>query len=119
MKKKEEEVKEIHTWNDLVELRLKSGHYDAPYENRIKSLIAKFKISELIPYFGGVITDEEWNNKNIKKVVIDKLYDNGDPYLVGVFTERDFLAFHSAKDACDFMRYPENVQLVKDYLMID
>ncbi len=113
--KKKNEVKEIHTWYDLVDSRVKNKNLDATYGNYIKSLIAEFKISKLIPYFGGVITDKEWENKSLEKIVIDRLCDDGKPYLIGVFTHRKLLAFHTAKDAFNFMSYPENVQLVKDY----
>jgi len=116
--KKKNEVKEIHTWDDLVVSR-ENKCYDWTYGLAIKSLIAEFKIKELMPYFGGAITDKEWENKSLEKTVIHKLNGDGKPYLIKVFTYRRFLAFHTEKDACNFMSYPDNVQLVKDYLMID
>ena len=116
--KKKNEVKEIHTWDDLVVSR-ENKCYDWTYGLAIKSLIAEFKIKELMPYFGGVITDKEWENKSLEKTVIHKLHDDGKPYLIKVFTYRRFLAFHTEKDACNFMSYPDNVQLVKDYFMMD
>ena len=116
--KKKNEVKEIHTWDDLVVSR-ENKCYDWTYGLAIKSLIAEFKIKELMPYFGGAITDKEWENKSLEKTVIYKLHGDGKPYLIKVFTYRRFLAFHTEKDACNFMSYPDNVQLVKDYLMID
>lgn len=116
--KKKNEVKEIHTWDDLVVSR-ENKCYDWTYGLAIKSLIAEFKIKELMPYFGGAITDKEWENKSLEKTVIHKLHGDGKPYLIKVFTYRRFLAFHTEKDACNFMSYPDNVQLVKDYLMID
>lgn len=116
--KKKNEVKEIHTWDELVVSR-ENKCYDWTYGLAIKSLIAEFKIKELMPYFGGAITDKEWENKSLEKTVIHKLHGDGKPYLIKVFTYRRFLAFHTEKDACNFMSYPDNVQLVKDYLMID
>lgn len=116
--KKKNEVKEIHTWDDLVVSR-ENKCYDWTYGLAIKSLIAEFKIKELMPYFGGAITDKEWENKSLEKTVIHKLHGDGKPYIIKVFTYRRFLAFHTEKDACNFMSYPDNVQLVKDYLMID
>lgn len=116
--KKKNEVKEIHTWDDLVVSR-ENKCYDWTYGLAIKSLIAEFKIKELMPYFGGAITDKELENKSLEKTVIHKLHGDGKPYLIKVFTYRRFLAFHTDKDACNFMSYPDNVQLVKDYLMID
>lgn len=64
--KKKNEVKEIHTWDDLVVSR-ENKCYDWTYGLAIKSLIAEFKIKELMPYFGGVITDKEWENKSLEK----------------------------------------------------
>ena len=118
-KKKKEQVTEIHTWYDLVDSRVKREYYDATYGLVIKSLIAKFKIEKLMLYFGGVITDEEWHNQDIKKFVIEEVRDNGEPCLTNGTTFKTFLAFHTAQDAYNFMSYSENVQLVKDYFMMD
>lgn len=109
----------IHTWWDLVDSRVKREYYDATYGLAIKSLIAKFKIEKLMPYFGGVITDEEWHNQDLKKFAIVKISDNGKPCLTYATTFKTFLAFHTEKDAYNFMSYSENVQLVKDYFMMD
>lgn len=72
-------------------------------------------ISQLMPYYGGAISDEVWNNSDCNKFVIDrygghiKYYSYNEAYR--------FLAFHTEEQRDEFLKY--NEQLVKDYLMID
>ena len=82
-----------------------------------KSAIAMGKISQLMPYYGGAITDEEWYNEDIPKYCIERRFDSIRKIMFyGTYT---FLAFRTNEQRDRFMSYPENVQLVKDYLMID
>lgn len=86
-------------------------------EKYAKSAIALAKISQLMPYYGGEITEEEWNNIEIVKYsikvftnIIQKSYS---------YTERNILTFHTAEDRNRFLSSYENVQLVKDFYMVD
>ena len=84
-------------------------------EKEAKSSRATSMISQLMPYYGGAITDEEWKGWCMRKFVIRR---NG----YGVqFVESAcwfyFLAFRTAEQRDDFYKY--NEKLVKDYLMID
>ena len=86
-------------------------------EKYAKSAIALAKISQLMPYYGGEVTEEEWNNLEITKYsikvftnIIQKSYS---------YTERNMLTFHTAEDRNRFLSFPENVQLVKDFYMVD
>lgn len=87
-------------------------------KKQAKSALAMAMISQImtndVENFGGVITDEEWDNDDLKYLIYR--YDNG---VHTAFTthEYHFLAFHT-KDQRDLFleKYPN---LVKDYLMID
>ena len=128
-------AKEINIWNDLDTI---SGHLInniseiitipiVPTEDDdkcifisdkyAKSALALAQISQLIPYYGGEITDEEWNNSFIKKYGIT-VYCNIICKIV-VVTNRNILTFHTQEQVDRFLSFPENVQLVKDLFMID
>lgn len=86
-------------------------------EKHAKSALAMAQISQLMPYYGGAITNEEWNDVNMKKYCIENYtgcVSESDNYCNGLF-----LAFRTMEQRERFMSYPENIQLVKDYLMID
>ena len=66
--------------------------------------------------FGGVVTDEEWNNADINKHTLFAGYNGVIEYDEGWGIDRHFLAFHSAEARDLFMQ--ENMDLICDYLMI-
>lgn len=83
-------------------------------EKYAKSALAMAQISQLMPYYGGEITNEEWGNSS-SKYIIDK-YDNR----IDISFHRNayyFLAFHTSEQRDEFLK--NNEQLVKDYLMIE
>ena len=80
-----------------------------------KSALAMSQISQLMPYYGGAITDEEWSNKDTSKYCIIRVSNN--IVINGYITMCYLLAFHTSKQAKDFLKY--NKQLVYDYLMLD
>lgn len=93
----------------------KESRNTAISEKVAKSMLAMAMISQLMPYYGGEITDEEWENISIMKYSF--LTRNGK--IIGFITAADkyFLAFHTLQQRDEFLKY--NRQLVKDYLMID
>ena len=130
----EDKKKEVRTWEDLKGSRVP---FDSCYidrngelssyryffgdtdkhvfinEKHAKSALAMAQISQLMPYYGGAITDEEWlDDKDkyvimkLKNIIVTSMYSN-------TFY---FLAFHTEEQRNDFLKY--NEQLVKDYLMI-
>lgn len=127
---------EVKTWNDLgkisgfaVEADGKIGFYQnlttssynsyiAKTEQVVKSMIAAAKISQLIPYYGGEITPEEWKC-DCKKWAIN--YDSVRlaflPDCVTVCKSNPILVFHTEEQALNFI--DNNLNLLKDYLMID
>lgn len=73
------------------------------------------QISQLIPFYGGEITDEEWKDSDMKKYVI--MRDSSEVKCVVCYLNYDFLAFHTKEQRDGFLK--NNEQLVKDYLMIE
>lgn len=83
-------------------------------EKHAKSALAIAQISQLMPYYGGEITDEEWRDY-FPKYIIDR-YGNKIKYSES-YLGYEFLAFHTKEQRDAFLK--NNEQLVKDYLMID
>ena len=79
-----------------------------------KSALAMAQISQLLPYFGGPITDEEWYNES-SKYTIEKCMNR----MIKDSTVSCYylLSFHTAEQRDNFLKF--NERLVKDYLMID
>lgn len=137
VKKEEKKEPVIRTYQDLIDNKIPcrgcyinsfskleqidEGKFDSCSDGNIvasekvaKSMRAMAMISQLMPYYGGAITDEEWNSIE-NKYVIGRL----DNKIATSYYYRSyfFLAFHTAEQRDDFLKY--NEQLVKDYLMID
>lgn len=136
--KKEEKKKEptIRTFQDLIDNHIKIGGWwigptskidflspstatpgskdVAATEKVAKHMLAAAMISQLMPYYGGAITDEEQKSHSAK-FVIDKR--SGIMYKDIYYGAYSFLAFHTSEQRDEFLKY--NERLVKDYLMID
>ena len=87
-------------------------------EKQAKSALAMAQISQIIANderFGGVITDEEWDDCTLRKFVLYRFCNRLDCSIY--FTEYAFIAFHKPEQRALFLQ--ENEQLVKDYLMLD
>lgn len=87
----------------------------ASSERVARSMRAMAMISQLMPFYGKEITDKEWKIRSLPKFIIGK--NQNLIYSDINYTDYRFLAFHTAKQRDDFIKY--NEQLVKDYLMID
>lgn len=126
---------EINTWKDIKSVKgyyIDFGSSIAKIESNMvedsnknifisekyaKAALALAQISQLMPYYGGEITDEEWANSNLIKCSIEVW--NTCIHCSYVYNERTVLAFHTSKQRDRFLSFPENVQLVKDLFMID
>lgn len=134
----EQKSKVPKTWNDIVnqnktkdskvEIGTTFGYYvydstssNTPIE---KSALALLKINQLIEVgYGGNITNEEWRNSKLIKVIISRqeLKEIGeDTPFTKLLTQFTFshIAFHTKEQAEEFLSYPENIELLKDYFMI-
>lgn len=86
-------------------------------EKYAKSALALAQISQLLPYYGGEITDKEWKNDEWKySVTID---NKGVIKSTSIVHLKEIIAFHTAEQRDKFLSFPENVQLIKDLYMVD
>lgn len=112
---------EVNTWKDIKisqEELLKKDNNNYYADNKyVKSALAMAQFSLLIKFYGREITNEEWGDVKLPKHVITT---DGYNIVKGKFyTQKVLLAFHKEEDRDRFLSFPENVQLVKDYLMIE
>ena len=139
--KKKKQV-DIKTWNDLCEagdvsdeirfsgfyidecsnicmaprLRVEDGNRDVYLtEKEAISARAAAMISQLMPYYGGAITYDEWSSASIPKYTIFRRLDK--VFTDCSFTYYNLLAFKTEDQRNEFLE--NNEQLVKDYLMLD
>lgn len=84
-------------------------------EKHAKSALAIAQISQLLPYYGGEISKEEWNNKLIHKHIIERECSSIVKNVVDI--EYCFLAFHTKEQRDLFLK--NNEDLIKQYYMID
>lgn len=85
-----------------------------------KSALALLKIHQLIEVgYGGNVTNWEWKSVSITKWRIGFNY-NGEIMIDYCILPIAYtpIAFHTKEQAEEFLKYPENVQLLKDYFMI-
>lgn len=83
-------------------------------EKYAKSALALAQISQLMPYYGGEITEEEWKDGSCKYSIT---IDNGTIYKINTVYMKEMITFHTAEQRNKFLSFPENVQLVKDLYM--
>lgn len=81
----------------------------------LKSALALAQISQLMPYYGGEITNEEWMNNERKFAIV---VHNGELKSFTHVNNKVLIAFHTEAQRTRFMFFQKNVQLVKDFYMI-
>lgn len=84
-------------------------------EKHAKSALAMAQISQLMPYHGGEITEQEWLDRSMFKYIIKR--DGCSIKLDIHHTIYKFIAFHTEGQRDEFLK--NNEQLAKDYLMIE
>lgn len=118
---KENNHKTPKTWDDIpynrVERMYDAIGYECDYNFTPieKSSIALLKIHQLIEVgYSGNITNDKYNNTYyISYYLPDKELIVTD---AGLY--KSHIAFHTKEQAEEFLKYPENIQLLKDYFMI-
>lgn len=133
----EQKPKVPKTWNELVKqgqskllgiatigdmyinVTIAAGNKRETFKETLieKSALALLKIHQLIEVgYGGNITKEEWDDDNIIKYTIKSCCND----IVSCSTDEIFshIAFHTERQRDEFLSYPENLQLVKDFYMI-
>lgn len=82
-----------------------------------KSALALLKIHQLIEAgYRGNITNDEWSNHKISKYVVTCRGKNIKEFTF--ISQRESIAFHTEEQRKEFLKYPENIRLIKDYYMI-
>lgn len=104
------EITELKTYRDNCDMNI------FILEKHAKSALALAQISQLIPYYGGEVTNEEWMNNERKFAIV--VY-NGELKPFTHVNNKVLIAFHTEQQRTEFMSFPENVQLVKDFYMVD
>lgn len=87
----------------------------------LKKSIATYKIATLIELgYGGMVTDEEWKDTTSNKFSIEWDEEDNCPTIRCHCSRNwaDFISFHTKQQAEEFMSYPENRELIKQYYMI-
>lgn len=85
-------------------------------EKHAKASLALAQISQLMPYYGGEITDEEWENSDLKYCIGVR---KNSIELYTTIRLKDLVVFRTKEQRDKFLSFPENVQLVKDLYMVD
>lgn len=86
-----------------------------------KSALALLKIHQLIEVgYGGNVSKEKWEKIDYNKWIIKPLepLEGFDIRFVDRITDYSHVAFSTVEQAKEFLKYPENVQLLKYYFMI-
>lgn len=82
-----------------------------------RKIYATYKISQLIETeYGGMITDEEWEDDTTEKYTIQRVGESTLAYYIS-FEQYEFVAFRTEEQREDFMTKHED--LLRDYYMIN
>ena len=80
-------------------------------------IIATAKIAKIIEFgYGNMLTIKEWENEQLVKYNIENI--SGTIAYNDVTDNYSFISFHTDEQRDEFMSYPENVNLVKQYFMM-
>ena len=80
-------------------------------------LVATYQISKIIELgYGGVVSEEEWQNDTLMKYTLKNV--GGTIAYNDTTDDYGFVAFHTEQQREEFMSYPDNVKLVKQYFEI-
>nr|DAF16307.1 MAG TPA: hypothetical protein [Crassvirales sp.] len=126
-------VHEVYTWDDIKHIKGVFISLDSSLrplesvkdemdkntfhsERYAKAALALAQISQLMPYYGGEITNKEWLNERPKYSII---MIGHEVCVTDTWKTRYPISFHTAEDRNKFLSFLENVQLVKDFYMVD
>lgn len=106
--------------DDKAEIFKEAISYKGEFSDKlILKAIATLKIAKLIEIgYGGVVTDEEWKDYRVHKycVVLDMCGKLSIECRKG--NSHEFIAFHTIQQTEEFLSYPKNIELVRNYNMI-
>lgn len=120
--------KAIKTWDDvilfypLMNQRIISDLVKWCDDKVIKKLDASAKIAKIIELgYGGIISEEEWQEainegNGFYNIVWSLFYKSVHVYYDTNY--KHFISFRTKELAEEFMSYPENVELIRNYNMV-
>lgn len=127
----EEQKSEVpKTWDDYADLYNIRSNYKIThntesaeiYDNNYKigkAAIAFIKIHKLIEVgYGGNVTKEDYINDEWIYAIIYSSSSNNLEIIKTCHSRYNNIAFHTKEQAKEFFKYPENIELLKDYFMI-
>ena len=79
-----------------------------------KRAIAEAQISQLMPYYGGEITKEEWMDETIQKFSLIRVFRECE--ILSEVKTYQFLSFHTMQQVLDFRE--NNHEIITDYFMM-
>ena len=127
---------QIRTWEDVKKYYKSAGSTDDYYihfaygmaSGVSEKCIATLKIAKLIELgYGGMLTKEEWKKSSsceMKDAIWSIVCNVKDEPLgteikiIPVWAQLRLLSFRTKEQAEEFMSYPENVELVKQYNLL-
>ena len=128
-------VKKVNTWKDIKYMQGSVIHGDSTIhdvsmcvrenvdkniffsEKYAKSALALAQISQLMIFYGGEITNEEWSNDEWKYSI--SINNKGIINNISIVHIKEIIAFHTEEQRDKFLSFPENIQLIKDLYMVD
>lgn len=128
-------VKKVNTWKDIKYMQGSVIHGDSTIhdvsmcvrenvdkniffsEKYAKSALALAQISQLMIFYGGEITNEEWSNDEWKYSI--SINNKGIINNISMVHIKEIIAFHTEEQRYKFLSFPENIQLIKDLYMVD
>lgn len=125
---------QIKTWEDVIDNE-KFEEIDSTYveledflinkdmDNKLRNkILATYQIQQLINLsYGGMVSEEEWNDCNIPKYsLLPREWMGKDFDVVEVYCKQqmNFISFHTKQQSEEFMSYESNRRLVEQYFMM-
>lgn len=82
-------------------------------------LLATYRIAKLIELgYGGMVSEEEWNDEEILKFGVKWSYKANNWVYHNYQTTKSFITFHTSQQRQEFMSYESNRKLVEQYYMM-
>lgn len=124
--------KEVKKWEDILVLKgcyIKQNSRPSQIKYRITNsankstfidtlhaerAIAEAQISQLMQYYGGEITKEEWMDETIQKFSLIRVFRECE--ISSEVKTYQFLSFHTVQQALDFRE--NNHEIITDYFMM-
>lgn len=119
----------IKTWSDvkfyypdLVNDMLQGTYelkriYDKASDGVLNKCIATLKLDKLIEFgYGGRVSIDKWKEgEKSYCVVVSSVNKEIELRVVTTYFNLDYITFHTKEQADEFISYPENIELIKQY----